>query len=255
MKKAIFFMLSIGFYGCGFEVVDVGNRGIRIELGKVIGDPLTEGLYFYNPFTSQIKEISVREEKREGKAECFTKDTQHVSVNFTFTYYPDPTQIGAIYKQFGETWESKIIDPAILGSMKDAIAQYNADELVGKREQAKNSIFKELDIALKGRSVISTRLDLTNLDFDDAYEKAVEDKVVAVQLALGAKNQTVTVQENAKQTVIAAQADAESMKIRSAALAQSKSLVEYEAVKKWNGVLPTQMLGGAVPFINVAKKE
>lgn len=30
-------------------------------------------------------------------------------------------------------------------------------------------------------------------------------------------------------------------------------LVEYEAVQKWNGVLPQYMMGGTTPFVNIGK--
>ena len=45
------------------------------------------------------------------------------------------------------------------------------------------------------------------------------------------------------------------MKIRATALSQNKALVEYEAVKKWDGKLPEYMLGNSVPFINVSAKK
>ena len=71
------------------------------------------------------------------------------------------------------------------------------------------------------------------------------------QEALKAKNKTVQVQEEAKQKVIAAEAEARSMAIRAQALSQNKSLVQYEAVQKWDGKMPQYMLGNSVPFINV----
>ena len=45
------------------------------------------------------------------------------------------------------------------------------------------------------------------------------------------------------------------MQIRSQALAQNRGLVEYEAVQKWDGVLPVYMMGDAVPFINMTPKQ
>ena len=63
-----------------------------------------------------------------------------------------------------------------------------------------------------------------------------------------------TFKEEAKQKVIAAQAEAKSMAIRAQALTQNKSLVEYEAVQKWDGKMPQYMLGNSVPFINVNAK-
>lgn len=237
---------------CGFEVVDTGYRGIETNFGKVIGDPLPEGMHFYNPFTSNIHEIEVREQKLEGQEQCFTKDTQNATISFAITYYPDPTKVNKLYQQFGDGWAEKIIKPAVIGSMKDAIGQYVADELVQKREAAKQSAQKEITTALQERGVIVTRLDFTNLDFDDAYEHAVEAKVKAVQEAAEAKNKTVQIEEEAKQQVLTAKAEAESMRIRSEALKQNKGLVEYEAVQKWDGKLPVNMYGSApLPFLNL----
>lgn len=252
LKKISFLLvLAAALNGCGCEIVDTGYRGIETEFGKVQGEPLPEGLHFYNPFTSSIYEFEVREQIVEFETSCFTKDTQNVVVKVAMTYFPDPGKVGEIYKQFGRDWAQKIIIPATLGSIKDTIGQYIADDLVSKREAAKRATEDELRQNLSSRNVTMTRLDFTNLDFDDAYERAVEAKVVAVQKAAEAKNVTVSIEEQAKQKVISAEAEAKSMRIRSQALSENKSLVEYEAVQKWNGTLPQYMMGNSVPFINL----
>lgn len=244
-------MLSI-FCSCGVEQVDEGFRGIKTVWGKVESEPLSPDLYFYNPVSSSIFEIEVREQKIEIETQAFTSDTQTVTVTLAITYFPEPANIGAIYSQFGKNWDEKIVMPAVIGSLKDSIGLFRADDLVSKREQVKNKAFSEIKETLLTRSINVTRLDITNLDFEDAYEKAVEAKVTAVQRAQEAKNKTVEVEEQSKQTILRAKAEAESMRIRSQALSQNKSLVEYEAVQKWNGVLPQYILGGgAMPFINM----
>lgn len=241
--------------GCGFEVVDTGRRGIEVTFGKVVGEPLPEGLHFYNPLTSDIVEIDVREQKLEGETECFTRDTQTVKIKFAMTYYPKKESVHQLYQQFGRDYADKIVGQVVLGSVKDAVGQYIADELVQSREKVKAVAQQELTTNLASRGITVTRLDFVNLDFDEAYEKAVEAKVVAIQKAAEAKNKTVEVEENAKQTILSAKADAESMRIKSQALAQNKGLVEFEAVKKWDGVLPVNMYGSApVPFLNLGSK-
>ena len=95
---------------------------------------------------------------------------------------------------------------------------------------------------------------IIDINYSEVFERAIESKVTAEQEALKAKNKTVQVQEEAKQKVIAAQAEAKSMAIRAQALAQNKSLVQYEAVQKWDGKMPQYMLGNSVPFINVSAK-
>ncbi len=246
-------LIPLVFSGCvGCEQVDEGFRGIETNFGKVVGEPLPPGLHFYNPCTSEIDEIDVREKKLEGKTGCYTADTQLVEVTYAMTYYPDHMKIGEIYKQFGWKWEEKIIDQAILGAIKDVVGQYKADDLVSKREQSRKSAETELKGALSARGVILTKLDLTNLDFDDAYEKAVEAKVVATQRAIEAKNKTVQIEEEAKQKVKTAEAEATAMRIKSQALAQNKGLVQFEIAQKWDGKLPEIVMGsGSIPMIDL----
>lgn len=240
---------------CGFEVVDTGYRGIETRFGEVVGEPLPEGLYFYNPFTSNIREFGVREDKWSASTAIFTRDTQQVSVEFAITYYPDPKMVGKLYKEIGNEamLVGKVIQPVVLGSIKDSIGQVIADELVGKREAVTRAALAEVKENLAARNVIVTDLQFTNLDFDDAYERAVEEKVVAIQQAQKAKNQTVTVQEQARQTVLTAEAQARAMQIQSAALSQNKGLIAYEWVKKWKGDTPQVVLGGsAATMVNLS---
>lgn len=255
MKKC-FLLLPI-LSACGFEIVDTGYRGVKTTFGEVVGEPLPEGLHFYNPMTSDIKEYLVQQQTWTAKTEVFTKDTQKVSVEFAVTYYAEPKAVTKLYREYGSdltSLETKVIGNIVLGSMKDAIGQVIADELVSKREAVTREAMRETKENLQEKNVIVTDMQFTNLDFDDAYEQAVEAKVVAVQKAAEAKNKTVEIEEQAKQKVMTAKADAESMRIKSQALAQNKGLVQFEAVQRWNGVLPVNIYGNApIPFIGIDK--
>ncbi|MCB0272339.1 MAG: prohibitin family protein [Bdellovibrionales bacterium] len=235
--------------------VNEGERGIKTTWGKMVGEPLMPGIHFFNPISSGVILMDVREDKLEGNEPCFTKDTQLVEVAYALTLYPDPAMIGKIYSQFGTAWKQKVIKQTIQSSIKDVTGQFIADDLVSKREEARTEAFIEIQAALKERNIEVTRLDITNLDFDDAYEKAVEAKVVAVQRAIEAKNRTEQIKEEAKQKIEQANADAEAMRIKTRALSENKSLVDYEAVQKWDGKLPQYMLGnGSLPFIHLNQK-
>lgn len=245
-------VIATSLSACGLEQVDEGYRGLRKVWGKVEGEPLTPGIYFYNPISSSISELSVREEIKEGDTTAFTKDTQSVSIKYAVTYFPNPDKIDDLYIQFGKDYADKLITPSILGSLKDSVGQFVADDLVSKREAAKHATENALKEALAARNITVTRLDFVNLDFADEYERAVEAKVVAVQKAQESKNITVRVKEEAEQKVFTAKADAESMKIKSQALSQNKSLIGYEWVQKWDGALPRIVLGnGSIPMIDM----
>ncbi len=102
--------------------------------------------------------------------------------------------------------------------------------------------------------IIAQAVVLEDISYSKQFERAIEEKQIATQEAIKARNKTKQIEEEAKQKVMSAQAEAESMRIRSQALSQNKSLVEYEAVQKWDGKLPVNMYGSApIPFINLNK--
>ena len=59
-------MLSM-LASCGFEIVDDGNVGIKKSMGKVEMEEYKPGIHFYNPLTTGITEMSIREEMWEEK--------------------------------------------------------------------------------------------------------------------------------------------------------------------------------------------
>ena len=140
--------------------------------------------------------------------------------------------------------------PVVEGTIKDIIGKWNAQDLIANREKATGDILFKLQTQLKDNYINVSDFQMTDINYSKVFEQAIESKVTAEQEALKAKNKTVQVQEEARQKVIAAEAEAKSMAIRAQALSQNKSLVQYEAVQKWDGKMPQYMMGNSVPFIN-----
>lgn len=251
--KALVVVIAMTAVGCGVEQVDTGHRGVETRFGKVVSQSLPEGLYFYNPFTSDIDELDVREQKWKNKTLAYTKDVQNVAISFTLNLLPDSTYMHQFYKDVGpgKAWMNKIVPQLVKGNIKEIVGQYKAVDLISKRLKATDEIQARLTELLLAKHVTVKNFEITDLNFNDAFEAAVERKVIAVQHAHEAKNKTVRIREEAKQKLIDAKAQAESMRIRAQALTKNKNLVSYEAVQKWNGVLPKYSLSGAVPFLNL----
>lgn len=238
-----------------FEVVDTGHRGIQVRFGKVEGGSLDEGLYFINPFTTNIVEMDTRTQRLEHKEMAYTKDVQQATISYVVNFNLDKTAAHIIYQEVGRDWEEKLVPQVISGTVKNVIGKWDAVDLVSNRDKASVAIEEAVRNALSLQHVTVTKFEITEIDYNDEFEKAVENKVTAIQNAIAEQNRTVQIQEQATQKVISAKAEAESMAIRAQALTQNKALVEYEAVMKWDGKLPQYMLGnGALPFINVGAK-
>lgn len=246
--------LMLPLQGClGVKIVGTGSRGIITHFGRVTGDPLTEGMHFYNPFTTSITEMDTQTQKSEYDLETYTKDIQQAKMHVVVNYNLDRDKAGDMFREVGRDWENKLIPQAVEGTIKAVIGKWDAVDLIANRSKAQQEIQAQITMALAAKYVTVTNVQVSNIDYTKEFEDAVEQKVKAIQQAEQAHNNTERVAEEAKQKVLTAKAEAEAMQIKSQALSQNQNLVAYEAVQKWDGKLPVQMLGNSVPFINVSK--
>lgn len=254
-KKLFILPLLLTTTACGFEIVDTGYRGVETNLGKVVSESLPEGLYFYNPLTSDIKELNVKTQIYEADTQVYTKDVQQAVIKVVVNYNLDKTKAHLMFQEVGKDWESILVPQYTNGALKAVIGKWDAVDLISNRDKATQQILEQLQGELAGRYVTISSVQLSNIDYADEFEKAVEAKVTAIQRASEAENKTKQISEEAKQKVITAKAEAEAMKIKSDALSQNQNLVQYEAVLKWNGILPQYVLGDSTPFINLSGKS
>lgn len=250
---------------CGVEVIDSGHRGVQKKFGEVNDVVLTEGIHYYNPFTSTVIEIDTRSQSADGKDTTYTKDVQAATLNYTITYNLKPSTVAQVYKKVGTDWKDIILFDLVQDSFKGVIGKWDAVTLIGKLDAISPQVVDalRLRIAEKAKTleldsdvVRINSFALTKVKYEEKFERAVEAKVTAIQKAEEEKNKTVQIEEQAAQKVITATAEAEAIKIKTEALKESKSLIELRAVEKWNGVLPVYMLGsGTTPFINLNKER
>lgn len=259
MKKLIISLLSLSFLTACGEIIDSGHRGVKKSFGKVEQESLTEGFYFYFPFSTSIDEIDTRIKKIDLSTTVYTKDVQQANVSYVINAGLVGSQVHTLYTEYGVRsdgaesidLQNKVIVPIVSASIKSVFGRWNATDVISNRQEVTLDILTLVKEKLKDKYILISNFEITNIDYADAFERAVEEKVVAIQRAEEAKNTTVRIKEEAQQKIISAKAEAESMRIRAKALSSNKSLVEYEAVQKWDGKLPQYTGGGAIPFINV----
>ncbi len=235
-------------------IVGAGERGVKVTLGMVSPKSYGEGVHLITPFISKMKVMDVKTQKQTMKTEVYTKDIQQAKITYVINYNLIPDKAYKMYREVGINYVETILMPVVEGNIKDVIGKWNAQDLVANRAVATADIFDKLEKQMRDKYINVTGFQFIDINYSDVFEKAIESKVTAEQEALKAKNKTVQVQEEAKQKLISAEAEAKSMSIRANALTQNKALVEYEAVQRWDGHLPTYMMGDSVPFINIGHK-
>lgn len=244
-------LIVLALSGCGVHTVATGHRGIKVSFGQVEGEPLTEGLYWVNAFTTTIEQMDIRTLRWDGKEGTHTKDVQSATIAFTLNYALRPETVATTFKTVGEDWANVLVAPVVLQDLKDEVAKWDAVDIVANRQTASDHIQAAVTNDLGKRGINVSGFFLTDVVFSTGFEQSIERKVIAAQDALAAQNKTEQVKQEQAQQMLRAHTQADSMKIQADALVNNPKLVEWEAVRKWNGVLPQYMMGGSVPFIGM----
>ncbi|MCM1164456.1 MAG: prohibitin family protein [Lachnospiraceae bacterium] len=245
-----------------FTVVNEGFIGVKYQFGRIVGQNLSAGLNFHIPFIEEIQQVDTREQVYPVQTDAYTSDTQTVdNLQLKLNYCYDGTKLTEIIRTIGvSNVESKLLVPNVAKISKDEIGKVKAEDLVQNRSTVQNAIYNSLKETLEPQGIIVTAFAIENLSFDDAFEQSIQAKVIAAQDALKMQNKTAEKEEEAKQQVIAAQAEADSQKIKADAeayaieavqkqLTQSPNYIEYMKIMNWDGTLP-QAIGTEVnPFI------
>jgi regulator of protease activity HflC (stomatin/prohibitin superfamily) len=241
-----------------FVIVRAGERGVVLNWGAVSDIIYNEGLHLKIPIYQKIEKMDVTVQKEEYPASAASKDLQIVSTKVTINYRLIPSHVNWIYQNLKRDHSARVIIPTIQEYVKKTTARYTAEELITRREEVKD----DLRIALSdnlAKSYIEVRdIFITDFNFSDEFNKAIEAKVTAEQRALEQKNILEQVKYKAEQRITAAKAEAEAIRIQAQAITQQggKDYVQLKAIEKWDGKLPVQMIPGAtVPFINVSPQR
>lgn len=252
------FLAVLGFLlvsGCStVYTVDAGERAIVLTWGSV-SSVVDDGLHIKIPYIQAVKVVDVRTRKAHAPATAASSDLQRVQTEVALNYHIDPNKIAEIYTRSGLDVEGTLIDPRIQEVVKAVTAKFQADKLLQQREAVKAEIEQMLKASLAPYHVVVEAVQITNFQFSEQYEAAIEAKQTAEQNAQKAKNDLERIKVEAEQKIATAQAEAEAIRIQSEAIkAQGGAgYVQLKAIEKWNGVLPTYTGGGPLPFLQVGK--
>lgn len=236
--------------------VGAGERGIVLNFGAVQEKVLTEGIHFKIPIMQTVVLMDVKIQKAKTDASSSSSDLQDVDLSVALNYHIIPDKANLVYQTIGVEFKERIIDPAIQEVMKAVSARYTAEELITKRP----AVSREMQESLTNRLLVSNisvdAFAIINFSFSQTFTDAIEAKQTAEQNALKAKRDLDRIKVEAQQTIAAATAEAEALRLQKMNI--SPDLIELrkieanlKAIEKWNGILPQVTGAGAIPFIGV----
>jgi regulator of protease activity HflC (stomatin/prohibitin superfamily) len=247
-------LISIGV--SAFTVISGGHIGVQVTLGEVNLTPLTEGSHWVNPI-SQIKDVEVRLQKAELKgANAGTKDLQVVHTDIVVNYRLDPLKVPHIYKEFGLNVDEKVLGPGINEAFKSVTGHYTSEELITKRDLVSAEILQHLVEKMAPFNITVSNISLVNFGFSPEYQKAIEAKVISVQQTAKAQQDLERIKVEAASRIAQADGEAKAIAIQAAAIQSNggENYVKLQWIEKWNGALPSTMLGGDTKtLMNISK--
>lgn len=236
-----------------FFTVSEGQKALITTFGKASNTIYGAGIHMKLPLIQHVKRFDVKTIRADYKTQTYTKDIQTATIIVSYSYNLIANDIVQTYKEYGNDWQERILYPNLEQAVKAEVGTWNADTMVANRDKVAEDILKSLQDRMLAHNypVSITNFQMINIDYSNQFEQAIEKKVIAEQAALEEANRTKQVEQQAKQQLTNAKAEAESMRIRANALSQNPKLVSYEAVQKWDGKLPQFMTGNSTPILDV----
>lgn len=228
------------------HVVDTGE----VAVVKYLGDAKKvrqSGTYFdwnilceYQVYDSKVQNIDIQ-------TMTYSSDAQTMDIQMTIQYSVNKERALDIAKQYGslETLQSRIQSVAI-EKTKAVLSSHKAMDIIAQRSEMSPAVEAAIKNAIGDEYFVTINtVVLTNIDFSDAFETAVEEKMIAEQQQLKANYENET-------KVAKAQADADAKRIAAQGEKDANDLLQktltdeilrQQFIDKWNGQLP-QYIGG-----------
>lgn len=243
MKKTKFVISAVCLVAsaliASFTIVPSGSSGVRVTLGKVSDTVMESGLNFQIPLVQKTVVVNNQVQREDVQGEAASKDLQTVTYNVSVNYNVIASESAELYRTVGKSWSEVIIRPAIQESVKSAIAEYTAEELITDRTSVSNLMLEEINGRMSEYGINIAEINIITMDFSPEFDAAIEAKTVATQQVLTEQQNLEKAKVIAEQKVVEAQAEADANRIRSESI--TDEILTSDFISKWNGQTPVVM--------------
>ena len=232
--------------------VDTGEVAVVKFLGQA-NNVRYAGTYFDFWITNTFQKYDTKTQTIQINTATYSSDAQTMDIQMTVQYKIMPDHAIKIAEQYGslEALQSRIESVAI-EKAKATLSSYKAMNIIADRASMSPLVEEAIKKAIDEKFYVDIQtVAMTNIDFSDAFEKAVEDKMIAEQQQLKANYENET-------KIAKAKADAEAKLVHAEAEAKANDLLEKSLtdkilrqlyIEKWDGKLPSTVAGEAATML------
>ncbi|OQY37677.1 MAG: hypothetical protein B6226_04950 [Candidatus Cloacimonetes bacterium 4572_65] len=194
--NVIFIFSVVLILSQSFTIVDAGEVGVQILFGKVLEEPLNEGLQAKIPFVNvvrydiRLQEYTMSSAKGEGEMygddtiKAITKDNLEISIDLSVWYMINSKKVSNIYKTIARNnydLRKKIVRPAVKNVVRNVTTKYNFKETIGKRQEFATEMELALAEIFDSKGITTDRVLIRKIDPPLSVKKSIENKLVEQQ--------------------------------------------------------------------------
>ena len=242
--------------GVDQEVIPVGRYWIGIN-EELFTFPTYQVNYVY---TASVTEGSPTNEEYTFQ----TKEGMECSMDLGLSMHFDKDNISKMYSTYlkgEEEIRGVVVRNAIRDALNKVAGSMPIEYVYGEGKGIMvDSVQQIVSSTLKNTGIIIDKIYLIgSIRIPSTVKDALDAKVTATQLAQKAENEVQRATAEAQIAVAQAKGRSESVLVEANAQAEANvvlaksitpALIQYKAIEKWNGSLPT-VSGGNTPFINL----
>ena len=232
---ALVAVAGLGLIPKSFHTVEAGQIAVVKHLGEA-REVRTAGTYFDFWVTETYEYYDAKVQNMSLTTQAYSKDAQTMSIAMTVQYKIDESKVIDIANHYGTIdMLANRIESIAIEKTKATLSANSAMEIIQNRSQISPRVEETIKSAVNEEYCVDiVAVVLTNIDFSDAFEKTVEDKMIAEQEKLKAEYEKETAIVNAQKELEVAKLEAQAKLERAKADAEAQIEVaraEAEGVK------------------------
>ena len=274
---------AIALFGMSFVIIPSGYTGVKTTFGQIAEETLPNGFNWKTPFIESIEIVNNKQQDAgfaQKDSKIWGETSEKVPVymaDVTVTYQIDNEKSAWIYANVSDYKSQLISDAMVASALKNAAVQFTAEQ-VTVRSNIEPAAQKELQESLNnkyGENVVHIlKVVINNMDFEDSYNEAINQKNLAAKQAEAqtiqnqieidkatkdAETQRIAAEAQATAETAKAQGEADAIRIKAEAEAEanrklSESLTDNvlrnKLYDKWNGELP-KVSNDSAPLVSI----
>lgn len=203
-----------------------------------------------------------------SKDDAITMQTSEglaITTDVGITYSIKPENVTKVFQRFRmgiDEITHTFLHNRVRDAMNEVSSTMTVEELYGQKKD--EFITKVNKLVHEGADADGIEVEKVYLigtfDLPETVITSINAKIQATQNAMRTENEVQSTRAEAQKTIVQAEAEARQITLKAEAQAKANRLlsesvspafIQYQAVQKWNGVLPAYTTSGSTPFINI----